>query len=133
MANTLAYCGTVLTTAVKRFKDSDPRTIKICVATFLTPFPFSVSLTKEYLLKGKAQYRSPPNTNKLRSAAAFDTAYIIYICTIRVTLMRRSTVLSYSLLLVFHGLTSSMTSLVENNGDKISMLDQRILIEKGKL
>ncbi len=54
----------------------------------------------EPLLKGKAQYNSPPCPNKLRSAA-LDTTNIIYFFTKQATLMRRSTMLSLPLHLVF--------------------------------
>ncbi len=59
-------------------------------------------LSKEPLLKGKAQYNWPPCTNLFRTAA-FDID-IIYLFTKQPTLERRSTVLSLPLQLVFPGL-----------------------------
>ncbi len=58
---------------------------------------------REPLLKGMAQYSSPPCTNWFKSAA-FDIANIIYFLTKQDTLMRWSTVLSLPLqLVVFPG------------------------------
>ncbi len=52
---------------------------------------------------GKAQYSWPPSPDKLRSAA-FDNANIVYFFTKQATIMRRSTVLSLPLQIVFPGI-----------------------------
>ncbi len=59
-----------------------------------------ITAIREPLLKGKASYSWPPCTNYFRSAA-FDTSNIIYLLTNQANFMRRSTVLSLSLQLVF--------------------------------
>ncbi len=58
--------------------------------------------SREPLLNGKDQYGWPPWTNTFRSAA-FDYAKNIYFFTKQATLMRRSTVLSLPVQLVFPG------------------------------
>jgi hypothetical protein len=58
-------------------------------------------LIMEALLKGKAQYSSPPCTTLLKSSA-LNIANIIYSFTKQVTLTRRSTVFSPPFQLVFH-------------------------------
>ncbi len=55
--------------------------------------------SREPLLKGKAQYSSPPCT----SSAPFDNTNIIHFFTKQATLLRRSIVLSLPLQLVFPG------------------------------
>jgi hypothetical protein len=57
---------------------------------------------KEHQLKGNAQYSLPPYTSKFGSAA-FDIENIIYFLTKQASQMRRSTVLSLPLQLVFPG------------------------------
>ncbi len=63
---------------------------------------FDIVVIREPLLKGKAQYFWPPRTKQLRSDA-FDNTNIIYFFTKQSNLMRRSTLLTLSLQVVFSG------------------------------
>jgi hypothetical protein len=65
----------------------------------------TIAQTRETLLKGKVQYSWPPYTTYFRSAA-FDVANITYFFTKQASLMRRSTLLSLPLQLVFPTQTS---------------------------
>ncbi len=61
---------------------------------------FLIVWNREALLKWKAQYSWPPCTNQFRSTA-FDHSNIIYFFTKQASSMRRSTVLSRPIHLVF--------------------------------
>ncbi len=73
------------------------------------------SLARETLLKGKALYSWHPCTNLFRSEP-FYIENIIYILTKQATLIRRSTVLSLPLQLVFPGRNISLLHLIARRG-----------------
>jgi hypothetical protein len=76
------------------------RSITILCITTLSIGILMMTLSREALLKGKARYKWPPCTNWFRSAT-FDVEKLFAFSTKQATLIRRSTVLSLPLLLVF--------------------------------
>ncbi len=64
------------------------------------PTTIVMTVNREPLMKGKAQYSWPPRTNLFR-LTAFENASIIYFATKQTSLMRRPTVLSHPLQWVF--------------------------------
>jgi hypothetical protein len=75
-----------------------------CFANVQKPLHSCKSLTRESLLKGTNQYSWPPCSSSF-SLATFDTETLFFFISKQTILMRRSTVLSFPLQLVFPGLT----------------------------
>jgi hypothetical protein len=102
---------------------------KLNVVMISVVVPTATTKTRESLLKGKAQYGWPPCINKFRSAH-FHVERIIYNCCKTSYLMRRSTVLSLPIRLMF----STVDLLVSTNLDQlIFMLKELFTIVANKL
>jgi hypothetical protein len=100
---------------------------KLMINRDLTRPEFMIGVSKELLLKGKAHNNEPPCTNQLKSMA-FDIAKSKHslFFTKQAILMRRSTILSLHLLLVFLAVSYLLLSNVQ---PEIETLTSRTSLE----